>query len=49
MITEVHHEGRFYRLNTGRDAHFENIKPHNPSTEDLKTWCILEDLDEGDI
>ena len=28
MITEVHHEGRFYRLSTGRAAHYENIKPH---------------------
>ena len=34
MITEVHQEGRFYRLSTGRAAHYENIKPHNPSTED---------------
>ena len=25
MITEVHHEGRFYRLSTGRAAHYENI------------------------
>ena len=33
MITEVRHEGRFYRLSTGRAAHYENIKPHNPSTE----------------
>ena len=32
MITEVHQEGRFYRLSTGRAAHYENIKPHNPST-----------------
>ena len=31
MITEVHQEGRFYRLSTGRAAHCENIKPHNPS------------------
>ena len=36
MITEVHQEGRFYRLSTGRAAHYENNKPHNPSTED---WC----------
>ena len=33
MITEVHQEGRFYRLSTGRAAHYENIKPHNPSTQ----------------
>ena len=45
MITEVHQEGRFYRLNTGRAAHYENIKPHNPSTED---WCIPADVEEGD-
>ena len=45
MITEVHQEGRFYRLTTGRAAHCENIKPHNPSTED---WCIPADMDEGD-
>ena len=45
MITEVHQEGRFYRLSTGRAAHYENIKPHNPSTED---WCIPADMEEGD-
>ena len=45
MITEVHQEGRFYRLSTGRAAHLENIKPHNPSTED---WCIPADMEEGD-
>ena len=45
MITEVHQEGRFYRLRTGRAAHYENIKPHNPSTED---WCIPADMEEGD-
>ena len=45
MITEVHQEGRFYRLSTGRDAHYENIKPHNLSTED---WCIPADMEEGD-
>ena len=44
MITEVHQERRFYRLSTGRAAHYENIKPHNPSTED---WCIPADM-EGD-
>ena len=36
---------RFYRLSTGRAAHYENIKPHNPSTEDL---CIPADMKEGD-
>ena len=45
MITEVHQEGRFHRLSTGRAAHYENIKPHNPSTED---WCIAADMEEGD-
>ena len=44
MITEVHQEGRFYRLSTGRATHYENIKPHNPSTED---WCIPADMEEG--
>ena len=45
MITEVHQEGRFYRLSTARAAHYENIKPHNPSTEDC---CIPADMEEGD-
>ena len=45
MITEVHQEGRFYRLSSGRAAHYENIKPHNSSTED---WCIPADMEEGD-
>ena len=45
MITEVHQEGRFYRLSTVRAAHYENIKPHNPSTED---WFIPADIEEGD-
>ena len=45
MITEVHQEGRFYRLSTGRAAHYENIKPHSPSKED---WCIPADMEEGD-
>ena len=45
MITELHQEGRFYRLSTCRAAHYENIKPHNPSRED---WCIPADMEEGD-
>ena len=45
MITEVHQEGRFYRLSTGRAAHFENLKPHNPSTED---WRIPEEMEQAD-
>ena len=44
-ITEVHQEGRFYRLSTDQAAHYENIKPHNPSTED---WCIPADMEERD-
>ena len=42
MITEVHQEGRFYRLSTGRAAHYENLKPHVPSPED---WCIPKDME----
>ena len=45
IITEVHQEGRFYRLSTSRAAHYENIKPHNPSTKD---WCIPAYMEEGD-
>ena len=39
----MHQEGRFYRLSTGRAAHYENIKPHNASSED---WCIPADIQE---
>ena len=42
MITEVHQQGRFYRLSTGRAAHYENRKPHDPSPED---WCIPQDME----
>ena len=42
MITEVHQQGRFYRLSTGRAAHYENLKPHVPSLED---WCIPQDME----
>ena len=45
MITEVHQEGQFYRPSTGRAAHRENIKPHNPSAED---WCIPADMERGE-
>ena len=45
MITEVSQEGRFYILSTGRAAHYEYIKPHNPSTKD---WCISADMEDGD-
>ena len=34
MITDVHNQGRLYRLSTGREAHYENLKPHVPSLED---------------
>ena len=36
MITEVHQQGRFYRLSTGRAAHYENLKPHVPSPKDTE-------------
>ena len=42
MITEVHQQGRFYRLSTGRAARYENLKHHVPSPED---WCIPKDLE----
>ena len=42
MITEVHQQGRFYRLSTGRAAHYENLKPHVPSPED---WCIPKEME----
>ena len=42
MIREVHQQGRFYRLSTGRAAHYENLKPHVPSPED---WCIPKDME----
>ena len=45
QITEVHQGVRFYRLSTGRAAHYENIKVHKASSED---WCIPADMQEGD-
>ena len=42
MITEVHQQGRFYRLSTGRAAHYENLKPHAPSPED---WCVPQNME----
>ena len=42
MITEVHQQGRFYRLSMGRAAHYENLKPHVPSPED---WCLPQDME----
>ena len=41
-ITEVHQQGQFYRLNTGRAAHYENLKPHVPSQED---WCVPQNME----
>ena len=42
MITEVLQQGRFYRLTTGRAAHYENLKPHVPSPED---WCVPQNME----
>ena len=42
MITEVHQQGRFYRLSTGRAAHYKNLKPHVPSCED---WCVPQNME----
>ena len=42
MITEVHQQGRFYRLNTWRAAHYENLKPHVLSPED---WCAPQNME----
>ena len=42
MITEVHQQGRFYRLSTVRAAHYENLKPRIPSPQD---WCIPQDME----
>ena len=42
MITEVHQQGRIYRLSTGRAAHYENLKPHVPPPED---WRIPQNME----
>ena len=42
LITEVHQQGRFYRLSTWRAAHYKNLKPHVPSPED---WCVPENME----
>ena len=34
--------GRFYRLSTGRAAHYENLKPHVPSPVD---WCVPQNME----
>ena len=31
MVTEVHQQGRFYRLSTGCAEHYEKMRPHVPS------------------
>ena len=43
MITEVHQQGRFYRLSTGSAAQYKNLKPHVPSPED---WCVPQNMEE---
>ena len=42
MIMGVHQQGRFYRLSTGRAAHYKNLKLHVPSPED---WCIPQNME----
>ena len=42
LITEVHQQGRFYRLSTGRAAHYENLKPHVPSPKD---WYVPQNME----
>ena len=42
MITEVHQQGRFFCLNTGRAARYKNLKPHAPSPED---WCVPQNME----
>ena len=42
MIMEVHQQGRFCRLSTGRAAHYENLKPHIPSPE---YWCVPQNME----
>ena len=42
MITEFHQQGRFYRLSTGRAAHYENLKPHVSSPEDC---CVAQNME----
>ena len=42
MITEVHQQGRVYRLSTGRAAHYENLKPHVTSPEN---WCVPQNME----
>ena len=37
--------GTFNRLSSSRVAHFDNIKPNNPS---IKDWCMPEYMDACD-
>ena len=42
MKTEVHQQGRFYGLSTGRAGHYENLKPLVPSPED---WYVPQNIE----
>ena len=42
MITKVHQQVLFYRLSTGRAAHYGNLNPHVPSPED---WCVPQNME----
>ena len=42
MITEVHQQGRLYRLSTWSAENYENLKPHVPSPEDL---CVPQNME----
>ena len=46
MITEVHLEGRFYKLSIGRAAHYENI---NHTIHRQKTGVYLQTWKKGII
>ena len=39
--TEVHQQGQFHHLSTGRAAHYENLKRQVPSPED---WCVPQNV-----
>ena len=45
MITEVHQQGQFDRLSTGRAAHYEKLKHHVPSPENLFVPQNMEGLE----
>ena len=42
LITGVHQQEWFYRMSTGRAAHYENLKPHVPSPEN---WCVPQHME----